>query len=70
MIELLIYKALLFLFVLSCLVTIRHAYYFAQALMVSTDEVIVKYKLSPIALFYLGLSISFIIMTLLTGFGF
>jgi hypothetical protein len=68
MVESLIYKALLCLFVLSCLVTIRHAYYFTQALMASNDEDIVKYRLSPIALLYLGLAISYIIMTLITGF--
>jgi hypothetical protein len=60
-------KILMILFFLSCLTTLRHGYYFIQAFFSSTVETPVKYRISKISLFLLGISIAFILSTLLTG---
>jgi len=68
MLIVLLNKFLIALFFLSCLVVIRHGYYFIQAFMTSTEEIPVKYKLSSWSLFFLGTSISYILTVIFTGF--
>jgi hypothetical protein len=60
-------KLLLILFFMSCLTTIRHGYYFIQALLTSTEEQPIKYRVSSTALILLGISISYIITVIVTG---
>ena len=60
-------KILILMFFLSCLTTIRHAYYFAQAFLTSTEEQPIKYRLSSTSLFYLGVSIAYILSVIFTG---
>jgi hypothetical protein len=60
-------RILLVLFFLSCFTVIRHGYYFIQAFFSSTDEEIVKYKISKRALILLGISISYILTAIFTG---
>ena len=67
MIILLINKVLWVLFFMSCLTTIRHAYYFAQAFLTSTEEQPIKYRLSTTSLFYLGVSLAYILSVIFTG---
>ena len=67
-IMLLIFNKVLFvIFILACLNTFRHGYYFIQAFFKSNEEVPTKYKLSEISLFLLGISISYIITVIFTG---
>lgn len=54
-------------FFMSCLNTIRHAYYFTQAFLVSTEEEPIKYKVSDISLYLLCISIAYILSTIFTG---
>jgi hypothetical protein len=61
-------KTLILFFFMSLLVCIRHAYYFIQAVVNSDEEVKIRYKLSDSSLFYICISIAYIITTLLTGF--
>lgn len=67
MITLIVNKFLLLVFILSCLTITRHLYYLVQAYFSSTEEQPVKYKLKPITLFYLGLSIAYALSTIFTG---
>jgi hypothetical protein len=60
-------KILMICFFLSCLTTIRHTYYFIQAFLTSTTENPVKYKISNLSLILLGISISYILMSLFLG---
>lgn len=60
-------KILMVLFVMSFLLTFRHLYYFIQSIIRSTEEEPVKYKLSNKALIILGLSISYILTSILIG---
>jgi hypothetical protein len=60
-------KILIVMFLLSCLTTLRHAYYFAQAFLTSTQEQPIKYRLSNTSLFYLGVSIAYILSVIITG---
>lgn len=60
-------KILLILFFMSCLTIIRHGYYFIQALLTSTEEQPIKYRVSSIALILLGVSISYVLTVLFTG---
>jgi hypothetical protein len=60
-------KLLIVLFFMSCLNTIRHTYYFIQAWFTSTEEVPVKYRLSPKSLLLLGVSIAYILTSIFTG---
>ena len=64
---LLLKKFLLTLFILSNLNMFRHVYYFLQAINLSTEEETIKYKIKPMSLFLLGLSISYILSTIITG---
>ena len=63
----LINKLLVIFFFMSCLVTIRHGYYFIQALITSTEEEPIRYKLSDASLFYLCVSIAYILTVIFTG---
>lgn len=52
---------------MSILVVIRHSYFFIQAFLTSTEEEPVRYKLSTTSLFYLGVSIAYILTVIFTG---
>lgn len=60
-------KLLYIAFVMSCLNTFRHTYYFIQAFFKSNEEVPSKYILNNMSLFLLGISISYIITVIFTG---
>lgn len=60
-------KILLIMFFMSCLTITRHSYYFIQALLTSTEEQPIKYRVSNIALILLGVSISYVLTVLFTG---
>lgn len=60
-------KILMMLLVLSSLTTLRHGYYFVQAVITSTEEQPKKYKMSKTAIMFLGLSIAYIFSVILTG---
>jgi hypothetical protein len=60
-------RILIVLFFMSCLVTIRHAYFFIQALITSTSEEPNKYRLSPTSLFFLCVSIAYVLSVIFTG---
>lgn len=66
--EIIAKKIIILLFIMSVLVCIRHGYYFLQAVLNSNEEKQIKYKLSDLSLFYICVSIAYIIMTLITGF--
>ena len=61
-------KILMGIFFMSCLTTIRHSYFFILAILSSTDEQSVKYRLSTTSLIFLGMSLAYILSTLVTGF--
>ena len=61
-------KILMSIFFMSCLTTIRHSYFFIQAILTSTDEQPVRYRLSTYSLIFLGVSIAYILSTIFTGF--
>ncbi len=67
MIIVILNKLLLLVFFMSCLTTIRHGYYFIQALLTSTEEQPIKYKVSNTSLVLLGIAISYILSVLITG---
>ncbi len=67
MIELLLNKVLMVLFFISLLNTIRHTYYFIQAIVTSTEEQPIKYVISKNSLILLGLSISYVLSVIFTG---
>jgi hypothetical protein len=60
-------RILIVLFFMSLLVTIRHAYFFIQALITSTSEEPNKYRLSSTSLFFLCVSIAYILSVIFTG---
>jgi hypothetical protein len=60
-------RILLVLLFMSGLTTIRHVYYFIQAYFTSTEEQPVKYRVSKAALFYLCISIAYILSVIFTG---
>ena len=60
-------KLLLVLFFVSLLNTIRHAYYFIQAIVSSSEEEPIKYVISKSDLTMLGLSIAYILSVIFTG---
>lgn len=67
MVEILLNKLFIFLFFLSLLNTVRHIYYFIQALVSSTEEQPIKYVISKTSLTLLGLSIAYILSSIFTG---
>ncbi len=60
-------KILMLLFIMSFLLTFRHFYYFIQSIITSTREEPVSYKLTNKSLIILGLSISYILTSILIG---
>jgi hypothetical protein len=60
-------KILIVMLFLSILTTLRHAYYFVQAFLTSTEEQPIKYRLSTTSLFYLGVSLAYILSVIFTG---
>ena len=60
-------RILLMALFISCLTTIRHCYYFIQAFVTSTEEAPVKYRISKTSLFFLGLSIAYMLSVIFTG---
>lgn len=62
-------KILMILFFMALLNSIRHCYYFIQAWFTSTAEEPVKYKISSKSLFFLGVSIAYLITVIFTGIG-
>lgn len=54
-------------FILSCLNTARHGYYVIQAFLTSTEEAPMKYRVSKMSLFLLGVSIAYILSVIFTG---
>jgi len=67
MFEVLLNKFLMVLFFISLLNTLRHAYYFIQAMVTSTEEQPIKYVISKPSLTLLGLSIAYILSAIFTG---
>ena len=60
-------KILMILFFLSLFNTVRHVYYFIQTWFTTTEEAPVKYKLTNTSLVLLGISISYILTSFVTG---
>lgn len=67
MMTIIINKFLIVFFILSCLTTIRHGYYLLQSFMYSTEEIPLKYRVRPLQLFWLGLSLAYIISSIFIG---
>ena len=67
MIEILLNKLFIVLFFVSLLNTVRHAYYFIQAIVSSTEEQPIKYVIPKTSLILLGLSIAYILTSIFTG---
>ena len=67
MIVVILNKILMILFFMSLLKTIRHGYYFIQALLTSTEEEPNKYRVSDTSLILLSIAISYVITVLVTG---
>jgi hypothetical protein len=60
-------RILMVLFFMSLLNTVRHAYFFIQAFFISTEDAPTKYILREKSLIFLGVSIAYIITSLITG---
>lgn len=60
-------KGLVILYILSCLLILRHGYYFLQTLLTTTEEDPKKYKLDKTSLFFLGVSIAYVLSAIFTG---
>lgn len=60
-------RILMVTFILACLTTVRHGYYFIQAFFTSTEEAPVKYRVSKMSLLFLGVSIAYILSVIFTG---
>jgi hypothetical protein len=67
MIEILLNKLFIVLFFVSLLNTLRHTYYFIQAIVTSTEEQPIKYVIPKTSLILLGLSIAYILSSIFTG---
>ena len=67
MIDILLNKLFMVLFFVSLLNTVRHTYYFIQAIVTSTEEQPIKYVISKTSLTLLGLSIAYILSSICTG---
>jgi len=67
MIEILLNKLFIVLFFVSLLNTLRHTYYFIQAIVSSTEEQPIKYVIPKTSLILLGLSIAYILSSIFTG---
>lgn len=60
-------RALYVVFFMSVLIVARHGYYFINAIIKSTAEEPVEYKLSSKALISLGLAIAYILTVIFKG---
>jgi Sec-independent protein secretion pathway component TatC len=60
-------RILIVAFMLSVLTTLRHLYYFVQAFLTSTEEQPIKYRISKASLFFLGMSLAYILSVFFTG---
>lgn len=60
-------KILMVLFFMSCLNIFRHAYYFIQSLISSSEETPVKYRITNLSLLILSVSIGYVLSTLFLG---
>jgi hypothetical protein len=60
-------RILIILLFMSGLTMLRHGYYFIQAFFTSTEETPVKYRVSRISLFFLCVSIAYILSVFFTG---
>lgn len=60
-------KGLIILYILASLLILRHGYYFLQTLLTTTEEEPKKYKLDKTSLFFLGLSIAYVLSAIFTG---
>lgn len=60
-------KILLITLIMACLNIFRHAYYLIQVWFRSTEETPIKYKLNNKSLFVLGLSISYLLASIISG---
>lgn len=60
-------KVFIILFMLSSLNVFRHGYYFLQAWFKSENEEPVRYVISPRALFFLGISLAYILTGIFSG---
>lgn len=60
-------KLQLLLFFMAFLVTFRHGFYFFQNLVTSTEDDPKKYKLNKTQLFFLCISISYVLTVLIFG---
>jgi hypothetical protein len=60
-------KLLMVVFFVSILNFTRHAYYFIQAMVASTEEIPVKYRITDKSLVLLGISIAYVLSTIFTG---
>ena len=67
MVEILLNKLFIVLFFVSLLNALRHAYYFIQAIVSSTEEQSIKYVIPKTSLTLLGLSIAYILSSIFTG---
>jgi hypothetical protein len=63
----LINKVLIILYVFSCLLVLRHGYYFIQNLLTTTLDNPKRYTLNKTSLFFLGLSIAYLLSAIFTG---
>lgn len=68
MLEIIFNKILMILFILSLLNSIRHGYFFIQAMFSNTeDEEPKKYIISKKSLTLLGLSLAYVLSAIFTG---
>lgn len=60
-------RILIILLFMSSLTIIRHGYYFIQAFFTSSVEEPVKYRVSKASLFFLCISIAYLLSIIFTG---
>ena len=60
-------RILIILLFMSGLTILRHGYYFIQAFFTSSEELPVKYRVSNTSLFYLCVSIAYVLSVFFTG---
>jgi len=60
-------KVLIIMYVFSCLLVLRHGYYFIQTLLTTSEESPKRYILNKTSLLFLGLSIAYILSAIFTS---
>jgi len=65
--DMLINKLLLILFIMSCLNVLRHVYYFIQAWVRSETDNPVRYIINGKSLWVLSVSLSYIVASMFSG---